>query len=330
MISNVHVVNFKSLAENDIAVNKLTLLTGLNSSGKSSLIQTLRMLNQACHGKSFYIEELGNPQDIINKNARECKIEARDENKQIVSSIQFDKNDLKVVTTYSSLPEFIYVEAGRHGSRVSIPVITAIDGFKPDGDNILYFIDQHRDEEVGQSVIHEQAEGNTLLFNIRAWLKEISPNLNFDYQILLNMDASTSNFNGHRAVNVGFGLSYTLPVIAAVLYATIQKDTIVLLENPEAHLHPKGQVMIAKLICQAVQAGAQIIVETHSDHLFDGVRVFAKKNKDFAQDTTIHWFALDKDGNTDIVSPQLDDNGRLNHWPQDMFEQFEINASELL
>lgn len=52
---------------------------------------------------------------------------------------------------------------------------------------------------------------------------------------------------------------------------------MVLIENPEAHLHPRGQYEMSRLICLCVEAGAKVLVETHSDHLFDGVRIFAKK-----------------------------------------------------
>lgn len=131
-------------------------------------------------------------------------------------------------------------------------------------------------------------------------------------------------------MNVGFGLSYALPIIVALFLGTIEPNTIVLIENPEAHLHPKGQTELAKLIALSVEAGAQVIVETHSDHLFDGLRVYAKNNKGFAKRISTYWFELDLHKNSLVESVVIDDNGRLDKWPQGMFDQFEINASELL
>lgn len=331
MISRIHIKNFKSLIDNDIAINKLTLLTGLNSSGKSSLIQTVRMLNNLVTTKVPFIPELGRMRELINKNSNKFTIEAYTELNDLLALYSYNTSNNVEIAESSSIkwPNVMYVEAGRFGSRLVIPVDENKDSFSSNGDNILYFINQHSEDIVESKVIHKNAEGNTLLYNIRAWLKEISPNLNFDYQILPQMNSSYSKFDEYRAVNVGFGLSYALPVIVALLYATINKNTLLLLENPEAHLHPKGQAMIAQLICKSVEAGAQVIVETHSDHLFDGVRVYAKNHVGFSKNVALHWFYLNKE-NTEITTPTLDDNGRLDKWPEDMFEQFEINASDLL
>jgi predicted ATPase len=128
---------------------------------------------------------------------------------------------------------------------------------------------------------------------------------------------------------VGFGLSYTLPVITALLVSTIVPGSLVIIENPEAHLHPRGQTEMARLISLCVQAGAQIIIETHSDHLFDGIRIAAKRYK-MADTIQIHWFELDENKNTEVYSPVLSNDGRINEWPKGFFDQFEINSSELL
>src|SRR4029078_5782856 len=74
----------------------------------------------------------------------------------------------------------------------------------------------------------------------------------------------------YRPTNVGFGLSYSLPMITVLLSAI--PSSIVLLENPEAHCHPRGQSQLARLIAMASKR-LQVIVETHSDHLMNGLRV---------------------------------------------------------
>ena len=61
------------------------------------------------------------------------------------------------------------------------------------------------------------------------------------------------------------GITYVLPILIAVLSAN--KDAIVLIENPEAHLHPKGQAVLMELISKAVACGVQIVMESHSDHI---------------------------------------------------------------
>ena len=81
----------------------------------------------------------------------------------------------------------------------------------------------------------------------------------------------------YRATNVGFGLSYTLPVIVALLAPA---GALCLIENPESHLHPKGQTKLAELAVRASRAGVQVFVETHSDHFMDGVRIAVRSRLD--------------------------------------------------
>ena len=76
-------------------------------------------------------------------------------------------------------------------------------------------------------------------------------------------------------VNVGFGIPYVLPLITELLVS--DEKSLLLIENPESHLHPKGQTMIAKLISLASENGCQFLCESHSDHVINGVRVAAKQ-----------------------------------------------------
>jgi len=159
----------------------------------------------------------------------------------------------------------------------------------------------------------------------------ISPNVKFDYKLNELSDDSYSTYNGFRTSNVGFGLSYTLPVIAILLRASLLPGSVVLLENPEAHLHPKGQTEMGKLIACAVKAGVQVIVETHSDHLFDGIRIFAKEDGHLSADFIGYWFELDDDNITKWENIQINDLGQLSkEAPKGFCDQFEINAMKLI
>lgn len=77
------------------------------------------------------------------------------------------------------------------------------------------------------------------------------------------------------ALNTGFGITYVLSVLVAVLFAP--KGSLVLIENPEAHIHPAAQAALMKLISRAAEHGVQIILETHSDHVINGALVALKK-----------------------------------------------------
>ena len=97
------------------------------------------------------------------------------------------------------------------------------------------------------SLHHPAAKSDTLLHQTAAWLGEISPDVRFEIQEIPGTDKVVLNYqfanrdavgNRFRPKNVGFGISYVLPVIVALL--SYSKDKVIIIENPEAHIHPKG------------------------------------------------------------------------------------------
>ncbi len=168
------------------------------------------------------------------------------------------------------------------------------------------------------------------------WLQEISPGAHLHLKAVPAADAIIAGFSfdrpgdvstqRFRATNVGFGLSYTLPVILALLS---EPGTLCLIENPEAHLHPRGQTKLAELAVRASLADIQVIVETHSDHFMDGVRIAVRDGLISPDKTAIHYFER-PGGETLVASPQIDEDGRLSAWPDGFFDQHEENLEKLL
>ncbi len=175
-----------------------------------------------------------------------------------------------------------------------------------------------------------------LLAVANRWLQEITPGAEIDFAEITKADALIAGFSferrgdtrsrSYRATNVGFGLSYALPVIVAML---APKNTLCLIENPEAHLHPQGQTRLAELAARAASAGVQIITETHSDHFMDGVRIAVRNGQIQPQQASFHYFASDGP-NTIVTSPQVDTDGRLSSWPPGFFDQYDENLAKLL
>ena len=330
MIKEITIKGFKSFFDETIKIAPLTVLTGLNSSGKSSVIQAIRILGNVSLGNSNplleghgSIEELQN-QFVKTPFSLEALYDGLNGKESIISYSAKGHGNFT-----DGYPSLIYVSADRFGPQTSIPILSDYK-LGERGENVLNCIEHYWDTLLNPILIHEKSQGETFEFNLEAWLGAISPGIRFKSHIQKETDSSYSLFNDHRAKNVGFGLSYTLPIIVALFLGTIEKDTAVLIENPEAHLHPKGQTELSHLICLAVEAGAQIIVETHSDHLFDGIRIFTKQHKGFAQKVCLNWFELDDDKLTTVESPKLQQDGGLSEWPIGLFDQFGINASELL
>ncbi len=168
------------------------------------------------------------------------------------------------------------------------------------------------------------------------WLQEITPGAHLELETILDADAILSGFSfyrpgdvptrRYRATNVGFGLSYALPVLTALMSPP---GSLCLIENPEAHLHPRGQTKLADLAVRASLAGVQVIAETHSDHFIDGVRIAVRDGLILPDQAAFHYFERDG-GKTVVVSPQVDADGRLSSWPAGFFDQHEENLARLL
>ena len=128
-----------------------------------------------------------------------------------------------------------------------------------------------------------KASCESLLDQVNLWLQAISPDVSVkvpldseddDIELRFQYGASESR-REFEPKNVGVGLSVVLPVLVIVLSAK-QGDCLII-ENPESDVHPQGQVLLARLFAQAAKAGVQIIVETHSDHVINGIRVAVKE-----------------------------------------------------
>ena len=133
--------------------------------------------------------------------------------------------------------------------------------------------------------------------------------------------------DGWAQVGFSFGLSYALPVIVALLSA--RNDDLVMIEHPEAHLHPAGQTRLAELAARAAAAGAQVILETHGDHILDGIRLAVRKAIIAPDRTTFHYFRR-KDLSIEVETPVISENGRLDFWPDGFFDQHERNLAALV
>ena len=132
-----------------------------------------------------------------------------------------------------------------------------------------------------------------------------------------------------RATNVGFGLTYALPIIVACLMTT--QNDLVLIENPEAHLHPRGQAILGRLCALAAAGGAQVVLETHSDHVLNAVRLCVKHGEIPASDVLLHYFSRE----ANVLQPSVTaipvaDDGMIPAWPPGFFDEWDRALDELL
>ena len=129
----------------------------------------------------------------------------------------------------------------------------------------------------------------------------------------------------HRPVNVGFGLTQVLPIVIAAMSAI--KNDILLIENPEVHLHPAGQALMGQFLADVAHAGVQVIVETHSDHILNGIRRSVKAGRLEPSQLAIHFFRPRSSEHAQVTSPQMNVDGNIDNWPDGFFDQFDKDSS---
>ena len=111
-------------------------------------------------------------------------------------------------------------------------------------------------------------------------------------------------------IDVGYGVSQVLPVVMELL----REDApgMFLLQQPEVHLHPSAQAALGSLFCQVAGADRQLVVETHSDHLMDRVRMDVRDGDSALkpEDVSILFFEC-KDLDVHIHSLRIDEEGNI-------------------
>jgi len=221
-----------------------------------------------------------------------------------------------------------YITAERIGPREVYALedrqIASVVG--PAGEHAISVLHWGRDEPVLKELV-VQGVANTRLRQVEARMQMFFPGCGLDVQQVSHANAvtlglQTSDDTGfHRPINVGFGLTQVLPIIIAALSAG--KEDILLIENPEVHLHPAGQALMGQFLAEVAHAGVQVIVETHSDHVLNGIRRSVKSGQILPEQVLIHFFRPRSAEMAQVVSPQVDANGNIDSWPDGFFDQFD-------
>lgn len=130
------------------------------------------------------------------------------------------------------------------------------------------------------------------------------------------------------AMNTGFGISYVLAVLIAILSA--HPGALILIENPEAHIHPAAQAALMKLIAMAAGQDVQIILETHSDHIINGALVAQKTGLLEAERLQMYYFDRNRETlNAEAIPLKVGRNGRIKDAPAGFFDQMRIDMETL-
>ncbi|MCD8105369.1 MAG: DUF3696 domain-containing protein [Lachnospiraceae bacterium] len=364
MLKDIYVKNFKCFEDFDLPLSQVNILSGMNGMGKSTMLQSILLMRQSylqenlmkglrLNGK--YVS-LGNAQDILYEKAENEVIGlgfTTDENQIIRWEYQYsvDTDFLPTINGDGIVhcqelfgTHFTYISAYRIEPKDLYRVQNGKEllnrEFGNNGEFALQYLGLYGDEAVeNPHVILEDRLGSSLNNQTRLWLNRISPGVS--PQVVVNMQQRNAEVRyeyiegrektqSYKSVNVGFGITYVLPLIVSILSA--KKNDIIVIENPEAHIHPSGQRMLGELIARAGDGGVQLIVETHSDHILNGVRLAVKQHRISKDSIELSYFY--KDTNDEYrhkcVYPHILSDGRLDCWPEGFFDEWDNTLLELL
>lgn len=370
MIKAVAIKNFKSFLDNEVKFSTLNLLTGINGVGKSTLIQSLLLLRQSYLKGVFPGKGILLNGDLINIGKGSDALNIHSKAPELGFSIDFDNlpkinlflkfipesDFLPLLKKKSLLPKmsfshplfnngFKYLNAERISPKVSYNVsLFEVEHNRSLGIHgeytSLYLAKYQREPITILSLIHQNNPTNTLIEQVSAWLQDISPGVNLKSQYYPEIDSAKFNYQfdfgdfrtpEFRPTNVGFGLTYVLPVLTSILAS--KPGDIVVIENPESHLHPSGQAKLGELLFKAAIGGLQTIVETHSDHVLNGVRVAVKNYQKNSSLVNIVFFErnrMDELHLSNVRKPKLDNYGRIDIWPDGFFDEWDKSLIQLV
>ncbi|ELE5893222.1 DUF3696 domain-containing protein [Vibrio fluvialis] len=185
---------------------------------------------------------------------------------------------------------------------------------------------------------HSKSVTSDLLENVSSWLSEISENIDVNANVINAAQSAAITYeysygfnktNPLTPLHVGFGITHVLPIITQLLIA--KQGDLVIIENPESQLHPKAQVKLASLISLAAENGVQIIIETHSDHILNGLRVATKEGLISPNNSKSFFFSRKKDSlAVEKIDISIDEEGSLSNRPQGFFDEWDAQLDKLL
>lgn len=351
-IRTLKVRNLKRFVSQDFQLAPLTVLTGLNSSGKSSAVQAILL---AYHAQlvadggvvPLNVEPglgLGQPVDVLAAEALTTDVGVAlgvdDAEFSWTFETQFDGADTAAHVLCSAHENagltLSYLGAERMGPRTSQPVAPVSDAdpdfvfLGDDGRFVAHALAVHGRRQVASDLQHpDRAGGGTVSTQTEAWMSDLVGAVQFEADLVPRTDLatlhvrSTSSDDWYLPTNVGFGISYALPIVVAGL--TAKPGTVLIVDSPEAHLHPAAQSGIGRFLARVAASGTQVILESHSDHVVNGIRRAVVEQLITAVDVVVHFLAA----RAEPVRIDLDARGRLSEWPAGFFDQIEADLKQI-
>lgn len=370
MIGSIKYENFKCFDTQTVNCGALTIFAGSNSVGKSTVIQSILLsratldklvqynlidsnptfdndttIHVPLNGK--YLLALGNTKEVLtrdsNTNQISFLIKERDGSSELFFPYRaedvLDHNyDLELKSSWGPKGdfkylknEFYYLNAERLGPRLSYDA-DQLDyphvGWQ--GEYSIQILSQKKGdpiEDIGRGFRDET--DSKLINQVRSWMSYIIPGFYLDDATLKGrLKKAHTTFSKSSPTNVGFGISYVLPIVVNGLIA--KKESVFIVENPEAHLHPSGQSRIGYFLAKIASTRLQVLLETHSEHVINGIRIATLENTLSSDRVIVNFFNRDQDNKTVIKEINVTKTGDLTSYPKGFFDQEQKDISTIV
>lgn len=368
MHKELNIENFKCFSKKtNIKLGKINVCLGENSVGKSSVIQSCILIRQIYEQaikyrgtkiNEYHIQlndiyglQLGDAEHIKSSRDKEDVFLSVDEFEFKLKSVVQSPMEMLVSNPYNLemmlskkglfAEDFYYVNAERIGPRNYQTINTKnLYNCGVFGENTIHIINELGINKIYDKRLFDIEEGktvNTINKQIEYWMDFIIPGIEINTNDLMDLRISQISLRQQifdtgflSPYNFGFGISYILPIIVSGLIA--KKDSVFIIENPEAHLHPRAQSHIGYFLTMVALAGIQVIIETHSEHVINGIRIAALKNNIEPEDISINFFSVGTDNNEkkhQVLNVPLNKRMDIEEWPTGFMDQEEDDLRTL-
>lgn len=356
MITRIKAHNFKCFKDVDVELKPLTVLCGLNGSGKSTFIQVITALkacalNWADGMSSLNLQsadnDIGTAHDMYYQfNGTDDLIisigvgidgpdgpsatlsfpyveeDAGLDRLELVGNADSVDEERKIAAELKKVRRLSANRLGPQGEYRNSESAVRNRDMGLDGAFAAAYLLARGSQGVDASLCRQnssvRAVSNSLSDQVSAWMEVVSPYASVqvergstDEKVKLSYSFATKTKKVElRPANVGAGLSIVLPVLVMLLSS--EPGDCLIIENPESDLHPRGQAELANLIARAVRRGVQVIVETHSDHIINGIRVAVKQGAVDSEAVRILFFR--RDNAKVLMNAQGDDSGLVEQY----------------
>lgn len=302
MLEHIDIKGFKCIDEQKIVFRPLTIVAGPNSSGKSTLLQAILLSLSAAKQKHIaLLRDVIKPfsvfEDVFNQYTRADRIRLQLSYDNAILELTQDHNktnlfqgNLKQMSDYLSgcdkslvdpeMPilsyeeNFFYLSANRIGPQETAELNREIR-VGQNGQYTIGLYELEKDKPVAEPLLVEEADAKTLKAQIAWWLSMIAGQKSAVAtqkvtSTLVKLSYSIDELTQVSPLNTGAGNSYLFRIL--VMCLTSKPGDVLLIENPEIHLHPGAQARLGSLFAFLAQRGVQLIVETHCEHLINRIR----------------------------------------------------------